>query len=149
MVQEVTDLSRIENIVIMPDRRSKPLYLRNLGKKGLGVFCSEDIKKDEIFETCPILYVPQEQVPLIDKTTLMDYYYYWNDGTGEHAAICLGYGSLYNHSYTPNAIYCKDYTRRIIEMKAIKDIPANTEITFNYNGRPDCMDPVWFGQVLE
>jgi hypothetical protein len=65
MSQQTLKCLSNENIVIMPDRRSKPLYLKNCGKKGLGVFCSEEIKKDTIFETCPILYVPQEQVPTL------------------------------------------------------------------------------------
>jgi len=149
MVQNTANFYHTEDIVVKPENRLKPLYIKKCGRKGLGVFCSEDIKKDSIIEICPIIFIPEQQANVIDQTILRDYYYYWYDGTGEHIAITLGYGSLYNHSYNPNAIYCKDYKRRVVEIKAIKDIPANTEITVNYNGDPNCKDPVWFGEVLD
>ncbi|MFM8476053.1 MAG: SET domain-containing protein-lysine N-methyltransferase [Planctomycetaceae bacterium] len=62
-------------------------------------------------------------------------------------AIALGFGSLYNHSYSPNARY-DDVGRQIKEYKALRDIQKGEEITINYNGSEDCMDPVDF-DVLE
>jgi SET domain-containing protein len=53
-------------------------------------------------------------------------------------------GSLYNHSYTPNAVYAKQYDQLIITYTALRDIAAGEEILINYNGRPDDLDPLWF-----
>ena len=64
-----------------------------------------------------------------------------------HVALALGYGSLYNHSYQPNA-RCEDVRPQTKRFVAIRDIQANEEITFNYGGTVDCQDPVGF-KVLD
>jgi len=61
-------------------------------------------------------------------------------------AIALGYGSLYNHSYTPNAHY-RDIGRRSKEFLAVRDIAAGEEITVNYNGDPQDRTAVDFEVV--
>ena len=58
-------------------------------------------------------------------------------------ALALGYGSLYNHSYNPNARY-DDVGRQIKEYSALRDIQRGEEITINYNGAEDILDPVEF-----
>ena len=55
-----------------------------------------------------------------------------------------GYGAMYNHSYNPNAVYETFYEKHIFRVKARRFIPANTEITINYNFYPDEQTPVWF-----
>ena len=67
-------------------------------------------------------------------------------GPGE-AALALGYGSLYNHSYRPNARYV-DLGDRTKLFTAIWDIAAGEEITVNYNGEPGDETPVGF-EVIE
>lgn len=110
--------------------------------KGRGVFASRDIAKDEIIESCPcLLFGEGEEACHIDRTPLESYYFRWKDGVN---AILLGYGSLYNHSYSPNALYRRNYEKLAMEFVAFQDIPAGAEITVNYNGRPDCRDPLWF-----
>ncbi len=59
-------------------------------------------------------------------------------------AIALGNGSLYNHSYHPNATFQWNTDQTCIEIYAIQDITPDTEITFNYNGNPEDHDPIWF-----
>jgi hypothetical protein len=52
--------------------------------------------------------------------------------------MVLGFGSLYNHSYTPNATYVKKPDERVVEFVALQDIGSSEEITVNYNnGDPD------------
>lgn len=51
---------------------------------------------------------------------------------------------MYNHSYNPNAIYETFYEKKIFRVIARRFIPANTEITINYNFYPDEQTPVWF-----
>jgi hypothetical protein len=71
---------------------------------------------------------------LIKKTKL---YYYYFEYSNSHFAIVLGYGSLYNHSYTPNARYLYDYKNKTFIIKAIKNIKKDEEIFFNYNYYPN------------
>ncbi|MFZ3301116.1 MAG: SET domain-containing protein-lysine N-methyltransferase, partial [Microgenomates group bacterium] len=97
--------------------------------KGLGVFAKKDIKKGELIEKAPLLLMPMKEFEYIKKTKL---YYYFFEYTNKHFAIALGYGSLYNHSYNPNARYYYNYSKQL-EIYAIKDIKNGEEIVFNYN----------------
>ena len=106
----------------------------------LGVFALIDFKLVDIIETCPIIVLPKKDRELIDKTTLYNYYFDWR---GE-VSISLGYGSLYNQSYKPNARYIKDYQNNCINFVAIKKIKKGQEITVNYNGSPRSKKKLWF-----
>jgi len=117
------------------------LEIRRIKSKGMGVFAAKDFNEGEIIEICPIIVLPEEETKLIDKTKLCDYYYGW--GTN-FIAIALGYGSLYNHSYEPNAAYEKDFEKNIIIFKCLRLIKKGEEITINYNGNPFDKKPVWF-----
>ena len=59
-------------------------------------------------------------------------------------AMALGTGSLYNHSFEPNAQYLRLFGEQAIEYVALHDIREGEEITINYNGDPDDDSPVWF-----
>ena len=105
-----------------------------------GVFCVENISKDEIIEVCQIINLNDIDTKIIDNTFLYNYYFSWKDNG---SAICLGNGSLYNHSIKPNAKYIKDLENNKIIFIAITDIKSNTEILVNYNGS-NSTDKVWF-----
>ncbi|MBK8954704.1 MAG: SET domain-containing protein-lysine N-methyltransferase [Saprospiraceae bacterium] len=124
-------------------QRLEGLYIMKIAKKGRAVFCATDIPKGALIEICPIIVIPENEVDMIHETELHDYYFVWGD-RDEQAAIALGYGSLYNHSYQPNAEYIFDPENESIDVRAIKDIPAGKEITFNYHGDPKCKDTLWF-----
>lgn len=111
--------------------------------KGLGVFALENIKKGEIIEVCPLILVPIKDFEQIKKTKL---YYYFFEYTKTFFAIALGYCSLYNHSYSPNAKYVFDYKKRTITVVALRIIEKNEEIFFNYNYYPNDKSPLgdWF-----
>lgn len=110
---------------------------------GKGVFAGRDIEEGEVIEVCPIILFPKEELPDVRKTFLDDYYFDWGD-KGEWFALCLGYGSLYNHSYTPNAEYGMDFEAQTIDFYCIKPIPAGAEILINYNGDANNHEKVWF-----
>ena len=93
------------------------------------MFARKLIPKDTVFEVVPLLVVKEED---IITSSLMDYVYCW---TGKTVALALGYGSLYNHSYKPNARY-DDLGQQRKSFTAIRDIEAGEEITINYNGDP-------------
>jgi len=124
------------------------LYIQEVEGKGRGVFCTEDIQTGTLIETCPVIVCPPQDRSLIDQSYLYNYYFLWEDDH-QSTGIALGYGSLYNHSYTPNARYETWYEDQIIRFIAIRDIPAHTEITVNYNYDPEDQSPVWFDKQAD
>jgi SET domain-containing protein len=73
----------------------------------------------------------------------MDYVFIWGKKT---VAIALGYGSLYNHSYSPNARYYDGPGRTKVFM-ALRTIRAGEEILVNYNGDPKSREKVEFDVI--
>jgi SET domain-containing protein len=116
------------------------LYVADTIDRGRGVFAAELIRAGVVFEAAPVIVLSPAHWGYAEQTTLFDYCYDWQGG----AALALGMGSLYNHSYTPNAVYAKQYDQLIITYTALRDIAAGEEILINYNGRPDDLDPLWF-----
>ncbi len=113
----------------------------NLG--GRGVFAEEPLEEGDLIEICPAIVLPAEELSAIHGTKLHDYYFLWGDEQ-KQCAIALGYGSLYNHAYEPNARYLLDYEHLTIDFYCIRHIDPGEEITVNYNGEPDVKTPVWF-----
>ncbi len=131
---------------IMP---SSKIYLGNskIAKAGRGVFTKKPIKKGEIVETCPVLTLPRQDYNTVKKTILHNYYFMWGKVT---CGICLGFGSLYNHSYNPNATYKKNIQGGMIKFVEIKDIKKDEEISVNYNyGDPDNKKELWIKEIKQ
>ena len=79
----------------------------------------------------------------LEKTLLNYYVYPWRSTRG--AAIALGFGSIYNHSYSPNADWKQNFRDNTMVYRALKQIKKGEEITVNYNGEPDDKTPIdWF-----
>jgi SET domain-containing protein len=112
-----------------------------------GVFASNDIKKGEIIERCPIIEVSKNDTSNLKESILVTYFFYFGKNK-EQVAIALGFGSIYNHSYKPNATYKIKRKEKIIDFIAIDDIKKNDEITFNYsncgNLKKGKKNPLWF-----
>ena len=113
---------------------------------GLGVFTGAAIPANSIIEICPILYIPREDIASIQSTIINDYYFEWDEDL-EAGALALGYGSIYNHSFQPNATYDVDMSGRTIYIAAYRDIEAGEEITINYNGDPQEQAALWFDTI--
>ncbi|MCA8999225.1 MAG: SET domain-containing protein-lysine N-methyltransferase [Planctomycetaceae bacterium] len=113
----------------MPFSQSELLEVRYTKEKGRAVFARCPIKKGTILEKVPCIIVRWED---IEDSELAHYVYTWTEKT---VAVALGYGSLYNHSFNPNARY-DDLRRQAKVYTAIRDIAAGEEITINYNGDP-------------
>ncbi|MFM2060398.1 MAG: hypothetical protein RLZZ507_68 [Cyanobacteriota bacterium] len=120
------------------------LVVRDTEIKGRGVFAQKDFEPGEIIDVANVIVIPKQQVKLITHTVLCNYYFSWY---GESGAIALGYASLFNHSYHPNALYLKNFAKSIIEIIAYKNIRKGEEITINYNGTVDDLTPIWFDVV--
>ena len=113
-----------------------------------GVFAVSRFAGGEIIETAPIILITATEWPHIEPTVLALYIYNFGPTADEeHAAIALGYGSLYNHSYEPNAKYIKNWDEQVIRLIAVRDIQPGEEITINYNGSPADQTPIWFEGV--
>ena len=99
---------------------------------GRGVFARKDIKKDETVEVCPIIKVPKYDMANLNDSTLVTYFFYFGK-SHEQLLIALGFGSIYNHSYKPNAKYKIKNKENLIEFIALADIKKDEEITYDYS----------------
>jgi len=111
--------------------------------KGRGVFTRTRICSGEVIEEGPVIVVPANEVALLDKIALQDYYFDWGEKQ-DAAALMLGLCSLCNHSYQPNANFNLKPENLTIEFVALRDIEPGEEITINYNGDPADQKPIWF-----
>jgi SET domain-containing protein len=128
----------------MPHIHSKLIEVKEVRKKGRGVFARTSIPKGTVIERVPVIVVPvQEIFSQAPKSKLADYVFVWGSDT---VAVALGYGSLYNHSYQPNAQFF-DSGRHTKIFMAIRDIQKGEEITVNYNGYPRGRSRVGFRVV--
>jgi uncharacterized protein len=119
------------------------LYISHDKARGRGVFTSGFIHIGDLIEVCPVLIIPKQQLPIVHKTIIHDYYFLWGTEM-EDCAIALGFGSLYNHDVHPNADFILDMEHETIDIVAIRDIEAGSEIMINYHGEPGNEDPLWF-----
>ena len=118
--------------------------MKNTEKYGRGIFTLRNIKKGELIEEAHVIVIPITEWKRIRKSILSNYVFRW----GEDKALALGYGSLYNHSYTPNARYITNLENQSIDFYARVDMQEGEEITVNYHGEPTDQSPLWF-EVIE
>jgi SET domain-containing protein len=122
---------------------SAVIRVRQVKGKGRGVFAKCAIKKGAIIERVPILLVPiADLVDGLANPTLNKFFYHWDK---KHIAVCLGYGSLYNHSFEPNARYL--HGSNTVTYRALCNIAEGEEITINYNFTPSDKTPMKFQVV--
>ena len=140
-------LGRIDRYVVpVPsDPNSRGVRMGVVEGRGRGMFAARKFLKGELIERAPIVAIDEKKWPNAAKTILSDYAFDWGEND-EHAAIALGYISIYNHSYSPNAQLEQMLDELMMEIIAIKDIQPGEEITINYNGDPESQDELWFTQ---
>ncbi|HEY4481505.1 MAG TPA: SET domain-containing protein-lysine N-methyltransferase [Candidatus Brocadiaceae bacterium] len=111
---------------------------------GRGVFAKVNIKKGGLIEKCPIVEIPEQDTALLNESILVTYFFYFGTKK-EKAAVALGFGSIYNHTRTPNAVYKIKEKEGVIDFIALKDIKKDDEITVDYNyANPEDKNPLWF-----
>lgn len=109
--------------------KSKKIYVDESNVHGRGVFASESIKKGEILEECHFILAPQGDYPKI----LTEHFFAWPKFGNDGVAICLGYGSIYNHSANdPSADWETDPQKLKFIFYAIRDIQKGEEIFLDY-----------------
>ena len=113
-------------------QHSALVCVRKVKGKGRGVFATGAVKKGAVIEHVPVLLVPiADFVGGLENATLNGYFFLWNK---KYIAVSLGYGSLYNHSFEPNARYI--HGDQTLTYRALRDIAKGEEITINYNWIP-------------
>ena len=109
---------------------------------GRGVFAKEAIREGELIEACPVVALgDRKDRDRLRKTGLVNYYFLWGQKR-DHAAICLGWGAVYNHSFSPNARFEKHLEDSRMDFHALRDIEVGEEISVNYNGDPENTNPL-------
>lgn len=107
-----------------------------------GVFAKKDIKKGETIESCPVIEFSESESSNFKESNLVTYTYYFGKDKNQ-ATILLGFGSIYNHSYTPNAVY--KAKEEIIDFTAKRNIKKDEEILVNYlQESKNSKNPLWF-----
>jgi len=125
----------------MPIQPSNLIEVKRTRSKGRGAFAREFIPTGTVFERTPVLVIPENDIyEAPGHPLLLDYVFEWGKGT---VGLALGFGSLYNHSYQPNARY-DDEGQQTKIFTALTDIRPGEEITINYNGHEDDTSPVPF-----
>ena len=125
-------------------RHSELVCVKNIQGKGRGVFARCPIRKGTVIERVPVVLVPIQQIVGGWHNPAVARFGFARDRWT--VAVALGYGSLYNHSYRPNARY-KDGPAATMMFTAIRDIAEGAEITVNYNGNPKDKSPVGFDVI--
>lgn len=118
-------------IEILPPSK---IIIRESSVHGLGVFCLHPIYSGETIEECPIFTLP---IPKGESSSLLiDYRFNWPQGNEWHEqVVSWGYGSLYNHSESPNSYWVSDVDRRTFKFIATRDIIPGEEIF------------IWYGDI--
>ena len=111
----------------------------NRGKGGRGVFALVPIAEGTLIERVPVLLIPKQQVfgdtEIARRSTFISWYVFeWEGITKrDYVALALGYASIYNHAFDPNA-RVERHSPDILEIFARRDIAEGEEIYISYLG---------------
>ena len=122
------------------------LYLKDVTGKGRAVFTRERIPANTIIEESPVIVMNKRDRVHLDKTLLHDYIFEWGEQK-DKCCMALGYIPMYNHSYKSNCEYFMDFEEAVIQVKTIRIIESEEELTINYNGDWNNNKRVWFDVV--
>ncbi len=96
---------------------------------GRGMFAGRRFIKGEIIEICPVVPVSRRFTKKCDGEVLEHYLFQW----GRHgSAVILGYGSIYNHSSSPNASFRPRTAKLELVFRALRDIEIGEQILVDY-----------------
>jgi SET domain-containing protein len=124
-------------------QHSELVCVKRVKGKGRGVFARQPIPAGQVIEKVPVIVISDSTFVGGDKNpTRKKYFFVWGKNK---VAMVLGYGSIYNHSYMPNARY--EHGPQVLTFRTLRDIAADEEITINYNFVPNDKTPVGFDVV--
>lgn len=148
-IQDAPETEAVEKTVAAekaePERvplfRPTKIELGYSGIHGRGVFATNDIKKGELIERCPMIQLAFRTK--YHKDPQLFNYLYTNSSCpceeckrhGNHMYMVLGYGMLYNHQDAPNANWSFNWPANVADLIAQKDIATGDEIFTSYGSR--------------
>ena len=109
---------------------------------GRGVFATQFIKKGSLVEVCPVIPLSSRESRHVAETALDSYIFEWigprqplTTPVEKWTGVCmaLGYGALYNHSFTPNMRWRHALKDKSLRFYAIRNIELGEELTHSYN----------------
>lgn len=132
-------VTKIQGLTVLKIKKS------SLG--GYGVFATRHIKAGTIVERAHCIAFSLESWHHLKQFDFPgNYAFHWG-GEGTDCEPCMviatGYGSIFNHSYSPNVRY-EDHPEFKKHFIALVDIPRGCELTINYNGDHKDPTPIWF-----
>lgn len=119
------------------------LFVADTQLKGRGVFCNVFIPANTFIETSPVIVFDAAQRFHLEQTAFYNYIFDWGDDNTE-CCVALGLVSIYNHASPANCEYLMMFETASIEIRTVRDIEANEELTINYSADWDEEKPVWF-----
>ncbi|WP_434725443.1 SET domain-containing protein-lysine N-methyltransferase [Mesorhizobium sp. RIZ17] len=123
--------------------RSNALYVKNVPRKGRGLFAGITFKTGDLIERSPTWGFDDRQKNLVDMTGILQYYFVRGDKEQKAGPIgryvVFGLASLVNHSLSPNAetVWTDEESGAWASLVAIRDIKEDEEITQKYTNIPD------------
>lgn len=123
----------------------KGLEVRNSPGKGRGVFAERDFAKGDLITRCPAVVLNGRFRGTYGSTVINSYHFNWIPGVSDTVALALGYGSLFNHSWTPNADWVTRIDENMMDFIAQRRINAGEEITVHYKYAADVLPP-WYDE---
>lgn len=108
------------------------LHLETDPKRGRGVYAPCKLSANTLLEKSPILLFNADEYASHDlsNTLLGSYTFTWQAGA---QALCLGLGSLFNHSPNPNVSFKKDSVNGLMEFWTSRPIEAGEELNICYS----------------
>ncbi|CAN7763234.1 SET domain-containing protein-lysine N-methyltransferase [Mesorhizobium sp. LjNodule214] len=123
--------------------RSNALYVKNVPRKGRGLFAGITFKTGDLIERSPTWGFDDRQKNLVDMTGILQYYFVRGDKEQKDGPIgryvVFGLASLVNHSLSPNAetVWTDEESGAWASLVAIRDIKEDQEITQKYTNISD------------
>lgn len=120
--------------------------VRNTPKMGKGCFALEDIEKNTLIESAPVILIHNDTFRNLNEYNggvhkLSEYPFSW--GRDGMCALALGYGGIYNHSHDPNVVWRPSYEYESIQYTTSRDIRRGEEIFIRYLPL-NRLDSLWF-----
>ncbi|RAZ84724.1 hypothetical protein DPM33_30210 [Mesorhizobium hawassense] len=132
--------------------RCNAVYVKNVPRKGRGVFANIPFKAGDVIDRAPTWGFEGDDANMLNRTGLLEYYFVRDDldlREGPNRVVgyvVFGFISLVNHSANPNAetIWTDGDAGAWASIVAIKDIIVGEEITHRYKNIPDYPSTVKF-----